>query len=56
MDIATLGVAAFTFAVTGMAFIITTVRDERCHHERRSMAFDRARRDPSLADVSGRVI
>ena len=49
MDMATLGVAAFTFVVTCMVFIATTVRDERCYQDHRSIAFDRTYHDPSLA-------
>ena len=52
MDIATLGIAALTFAVTGMVFIATTVRNERYHQECRSMALDRVHREPSLAAAS----
>ena len=49
MDMATLGAAAFTFAVTCMVFTATRVRNDRCHQDRRSIAIDRARRDPALA-------
>ena len=49
MDMATLGVAAFAFAMTCMVFTATRVRSDRCHQDCLSIAFDRAHRDPSLA-------
>ena len=52
MDMATLGIAAFTFAVTGMVFIATTARGERYHLECRSMSLDRVDQEPAL-DVLG---
>ncbi len=49
MDMTILGVAAFAFVVTSMVFTATTVRNDRRHQDRLSIAFDRTRRDPSLA-------
>jgi hypothetical protein len=52
MDIATLGIATFAFTLTGMVFLATTIREERCHQERRSMVLNRVHREPSLASAS----
>ena len=37
MDMIILSVAAFAFAVTCMVFTATTVRNDRCHQDRRSI-------------------
>ena len=52
MDILTVGIATCAFTLTGLVFLATTTREERCHQERRSMVLNRVHREPSLTSAS----